>query len=196
MYENPPGFLSLQPVPSRLWQCFLPCVRCYSSAPRCSLIFPPLSTLSTHDVVYQTPKDHATYLTSVKFARDMLRLCARAGPIFENEPRCLFIQSPVYVFGDIHGNLEVSHHFSPVWAFGGGGEGAIVRLHAAGETKVTPARAWRVYCNHGGIDSRATVSSRLEFRSCPERKPRKMKQLLRRQKRDPAIGEDVSNKFA
>lgn len=47
------------------------------------------------------------YLTSVKFARDMLRLCARAGPIFENEPRCLFIQSPVYVFGDIHGNLEV-----------------------------------------------------------------------------------------
>lgn len=37
----------------------------------------------------------------------MLRLCARAGPIFENEPRCLFIQSPVYVFGDIHGNLEV-----------------------------------------------------------------------------------------
>lgn len=62
--------------------------------------------------ILQTPKEHATYLTSVKFARDMLRLCARAGPIFENEPRCLFIQSPVYVFGDIHGNLEVSPFFT------------------------------------------------------------------------------------
>lgn len=59
--------------------------------------------------MFKTPKEHATYLTSVKFARDMLRLCARAGPIFENEPRCLFIQSPVYVFGDIHGNLEVRY---------------------------------------------------------------------------------------
>ncbi|CAM9837623.1 unnamed protein product [Scytosiphon promiscuus] len=67
----------------------------------------------------RTPKDHATYLTSVKFARDMLRLCARAGPIFENEPRCLFIQSPVYVFGDIHGNLEDLNFFADnIWKLG------------------------------------------------------------------------------
>ncbi|CBN75573.1 conserved unknown protein [Ectocarpus siliculosus] len=69
--------------------------------------------------MFKTPKDHATYLTSVKFARDMLRLCARAGPIFENEPRCLFIQSPVYVFGDIHGNLEDLNFFSDnIWKLG------------------------------------------------------------------------------
>ncbi|CAN0311922.1 unnamed protein product, partial [Ectocarpus fasciculatus] len=69
--------------------------------------------------MFKTPKEHATYLTSVKFARDMLRLCARAGPIFENEPRCLFIQSPVYVFGDIHGNLEDLNFFSDnIWKLG------------------------------------------------------------------------------
>eukprot|EP00903_Cladosiphon_okamuranus_P015625 g14428.t2 len=69
--------------------------------------------------MFKTPKEHATYLTSVKFARDMLRLCARAGPIFENEPRCLFIQSPVYVFGDIHGNLEDLNFFADnIWKLG------------------------------------------------------------------------------
>lgn len=71
------------------------------------LILAHILRISTAPLYRQTPKDHASYLCSVKFARDMLRLCARAGPIFENEPRCLFIQSPVYVFGDIHGNLEV-----------------------------------------------------------------------------------------
>ncbi|CAM9842118.1 unnamed protein product, partial [Discosporangium mesarthrocarpum] len=67
----------------------------------------------------QRPKEHANYLTSVMFARDVLRLCARVGPIFENEPRCIFIQSPVYVFGDIHGNLEDLNFFADnIWKLG------------------------------------------------------------------------------
>lgn len=37
-----------------------------------------------------------------------MRLCKSISHIYEAEPRCVFLQSPVYVFGDIHGNLEVS----------------------------------------------------------------------------------------
>jgi hypothetical protein len=44
--------------------------------------------------------------------QDLKRLCSRVAPIFESEPRCVFIQSPVYVFGDIHGNLEDLHFFA------------------------------------------------------------------------------------
>lgn len=36
-----------------------------------------------------------------------MRLCKGVSHLFEAEPRCVFLQSPVYVFGDIHGNLEV-----------------------------------------------------------------------------------------
>ena len=37
----------------------------------------------------------------------------------EEEPRCLFMQSPVYVFGDIHGNLEDLHFFADnIWKLG------------------------------------------------------------------------------
>ena len=41
------------------------------------------------------------------------------GKIMEEEPRCLFMQSPVYVFGDIHGNLEDLHFFADnIWKLG------------------------------------------------------------------------------
>lgn len=36
-----------------------------------------------------------------------MKLCKSVAVIYEKEPRCAFLQSPVYVFGDIHGNLEV-----------------------------------------------------------------------------------------
>ncbi len=36
-----------------------------------------------------------------------MRLCKGVSHLYEAEPRCVFMQSPVYVFGDIHGNLEV-----------------------------------------------------------------------------------------
>lgn len=36
------------------------------------------------------------------------QVCQRVAPIFEAEPRTVLLQSPVYVFGDIHGNLEAS----------------------------------------------------------------------------------------
>lgn len=36
-----------------------------------------------------------------------MQVCQRVAPLFEAEPRTVLLQSPVYVFGDIHGNLEV-----------------------------------------------------------------------------------------
>lgn len=94
------------------WRCcvffFLARTLLISNLDVSHLVWGARSRASSPPSIAQTPKEHASYLTSVKFARDMLRLCARAGPIFENEPRCLFVQSPVYVFGDIHGNLEVN----------------------------------------------------------------------------------------
>ena len=39
---------------------------------------------------------------------DTTQVCQRVAPIFEAEPRTVLLQSPVYVFGDIHGNLEAS----------------------------------------------------------------------------------------
>lgn len=39
--------------------------------------------------------------------------------MFEREPRVVFLQSPAYVFGDIHGNLEDLHFFSDnIWRLG------------------------------------------------------------------------------
>jgi hypothetical protein len=36
--------------------------------------------------------------------------------MLEAEPRCVFLQSPVYVFGDIHGNLEDLNFFADnIW---------------------------------------------------------------------------------
>jgi hypothetical protein len=45
--------------------------------------------------------------------------CQAASALFEAEPRCAFLQSPVYVIGDIHGNLEDLHFFADnVWKLG------------------------------------------------------------------------------
>jgi len=39
--------------------------------------------------------------------------------ILIEEPRCIFLQSPCYVFGDLHGNIEDLHFFSDnIWRLG------------------------------------------------------------------------------
>lgn len=69
--------------------------------------------------LFQNPVAHAAYLQSPDFATDIMSICEEIRGIFEEEARCLSLQSPVYVFGDIHGNLEDLHFFSDnVWKLG------------------------------------------------------------------------------
>ncbi len=59
------------------------------------------------------------YLSSNGFQTDLMILCEMAKPLLENEPRCLRLQSPCHVFGDIHGNMEEIHFFSEmIWPKG------------------------------------------------------------------------------
>ncbi|CAM9583356.1 unnamed protein product, partial [Laminaria digitata] len=69
--------------------------------------------------MFKSPKEHADYLTSQRFAKDLMRLCRGVSHLYEAEPRCVFLQSPAYVFGDIHGNLEDLHFFADnIWKLG------------------------------------------------------------------------------
>lgn len=69
--------------------------------------------------VFQNPVEYFTYLQSPDFASDLVCVCEEASAILEEEPRCLFLQSPIYVFGDVHGNLEDLHFFADnIWKLG------------------------------------------------------------------------------
>lgn len=69
--------------------------------------------------MFRSPNEHVDYLKSAQFAKDLLKLNKKVKTILEDEPRCVFLQSPAYVFGDIHGNLEDLHFFSDnVWNLG------------------------------------------------------------------------------
>lgn len=69
--------------------------------------------------MFDDPANHIKYLKSKDFYEDLKNLCSKVKRIFEAEPRCAFLQSPCYVFGDIHGNLEDLHFFSDnVWKLG------------------------------------------------------------------------------
>ena len=69
--------------------------------------------------VFQNPDEFIHYLSSEEFADDLALVCASVCNILESEPRCSFLQSPVYVIGDIHGNLEDLHFFADnVWKLG------------------------------------------------------------------------------
>jgi diadenosine tetraphosphatase ApaH/serine/threonine PP2A family protein phosphatase len=69
--------------------------------------------------MFRSPHEHVGYLKSEQFAKDVLKLNKKVRAILEDEPRCVFLQSPAYVFGDIHGNLEDLHFFSDnVWNLG------------------------------------------------------------------------------
>lgn len=70
--------------------------------------------------MFESPTRHMEYLNSILFAKDLLKLCKAVRTLLDrNEPRVVFIQSPAYVFGDIHGNLEDLHFFSDnIWRLG------------------------------------------------------------------------------
>ena len=53
--------------------------------------------------MFRSPSDNLEYLKSKEFANDLLRLNKKVRGILEEESRCVFLQSPAYVFGDIHG---------------------------------------------------------------------------------------------
>lgn len=61
------------------------------------------------------------YFKSVDFAKDLMYICVRTSQIFKTESRLLELQSPMYVFGDLHGNLDDLHFFAEkLWTFGMG----------------------------------------------------------------------------
>lgn len=69
--------------------------------------------------MFQDPVKYIAYLQSENFARELIQVSKAVSEIFEQQPRVIFLQSPVYVFGDIHGNLEDLHFFSDnLWKLG------------------------------------------------------------------------------
>lgn len=69
--------------------------------------------------MFKDPVSNVSYLSSREFADDCVKLCAKVKDIFEEEDRCLSLESPVYVFGDTHGNLEDLHFFADnIWKLG------------------------------------------------------------------------------
>jgi len=77
------------------------------------------STIQRVLAMFKDPGGHVQYLKSELFARDLLKLCNKTRLSMQNEPRCVYIPSPCYVFGDIHGNLEDLHFFSDnIWRLG------------------------------------------------------------------------------
>ena len=69
--------------------------------------------------MFRAPAAHLEYLTSTLFAKDLLKLCSKCKALFEHEPRVVFLSSPAYVFGDVHGNVEDLHFFADnIWRLG------------------------------------------------------------------------------
>ena len=69
--------------------------------------------------VFQKPLEHLKYLQSAEFANNLMEICDSVSDIFEDEPKVLGLQSPTYVIGDIHGNLEDLHFFADnIWKLG------------------------------------------------------------------------------
>lgn len=70
--------------------------------------------------MFESPSDYIGYIKSNIYAKDIITLCSVVGSRLElNEPRVVYLQSPIYVFGDIHGNLEDLHFFSDnIWRLG------------------------------------------------------------------------------
>jgi len=76
-------------------------------------------TVSNMIEICKNPLNNIDFLSSEKFALEIIKLCREVKFLLEKETRCLYIQSPVYVLGDIHGNLEDLHFFSDnIWNLG------------------------------------------------------------------------------
>jgi diadenosine tetraphosphatase ApaH/serine/threonine PP2A family protein phosphatase len=59
------------------------------------------------------------YLRSLQFAADLVELSAQVSTLLEREARCLDLPSPVYVFGDVHGNWSDLRFFAEhMWHLG------------------------------------------------------------------------------
>ncbi|KAL3668244.1 hypothetical protein V7S43_006339 [Phytophthora oleae] len=59
------------------------------------------------------------YLRSLQFAADLVELSAQVGSLLESEARCLALSSPVYVFGDVHGNwADLCFFAENIWHLG------------------------------------------------------------------------------
>jgi hypothetical protein len=65
--------------------------------------------------MFQHPAHYMDYLSSELFAKDLLKLACKIRYSLEREPRVVFVQSPCYVFGDIHGNIEGQCSFCRFW---------------------------------------------------------------------------------
>ena len=66
-----------------------------------------------------TREHHVSYLQSSTFAADLVELSDFTANRFGREPRVLRLESPAYVFGDLHGNFEDLHFFADhVWKLG------------------------------------------------------------------------------
>lgn len=73
----------------------------------------PIQLRAEHFIAaFQDPVKYVQYLASKKFAADIIAVCSEVAKVFEEEARCVFLQSPAYVIGDIHGNLEDLHFFA------------------------------------------------------------------------------------
>ncbi|ETV88939.1 hypothetical protein H257_00378 [Aphanomyces astaci] len=68
---------------------------------------------------FVNPLKAIQYLNSYEFSTDLLAIANQVSVLFQNEPRCVPVQSPVYVIGDIHGNLSDLKFFSDhLWRLG------------------------------------------------------------------------------
>ena len=63
-------------------------------------LVPPTPRSKTRKVL-RVPEDMIN-----NYGTALIRLSKEIKSVFKREQRCLEVQSPVYVFGDIHGNME------------------------------------------------------------------------------------------
>jgi hypothetical protein len=84
----------------------------------------PSNTSKLVKHIIQTTKGNATwhcneFFRSPTFVEDFIKICHCCNAILKNEKRVLELKSPLYVLGDIHGNLEDLRFFgNTLWPLG------------------------------------------------------------------------------
>ena len=70
-------------------------------------------------MLFSHRQGYEKYVQTRSFAQDLTTLARLAAQCMSKEERLLSLQSPIYIFGDIHGNLKDLHFFSDnLWKFG------------------------------------------------------------------------------